>query len=246
MNLIINNFMKALLLTFIVGPVIVFMLSLSGWSNQLHSKSLNRVHRPFSMHPAQSESAQPRILLFSKTAGFRHGSIPNAIAVIESLGVEHGFLVDQTEESAFFTDENLALYDAVIWVMTTGDVLNDSEQAAFEQYIRSGGGYAGIHSASDTEFDWPWYGDLMGAFFQDHPKIQTATIQVEDGEHTSTAHLGATWIRNDEWYNYRTNPRATTNILLALDESTYNGGKMGDHPIAWYHEFDGEIGRAHV
>lgn len=185
---------------------------------------------------------QPRILLFSKTEGFRHGSIPDAIAAIEALGGEHDFFVDKTEESAFFTDANLAPYDAVVWLMTTGDVLNDAEQAAFERYIRAGGGYVGIHSASDTEYDWPWYGDLMGAFFQNHPSIQTATINVEDSDHVSTKHLEATWVRNDEWYNYRSNPRTTTNVLLSLDESTYEGGEMGDHPIAWYHEFDG--GRA--
>lgn len=185
---------------------------------------------------------QPRILLFSKTEGFRHGSIPDAIAAIEALGAEYDFLVDKTEESAFFTDANLAPYDAIVWLMTTGDVLNDAEQAAFERYIRAGGGYVGVHSASDTEYDWPWYGDLMGAFFQNHPQIQTATINVEDSDHGSTAHLGTTWVRNDEWYNYRSNPRSSTNVLLTLDESTYEGGEMGDHPIAWYHEFDG--GRA--
>lgn len=183
-----------------------------------------------------------RILLFSKTAGFRHASIPDAIAAIEALGTANTFTVDKTEDATRFNATTLAQYDAVVFLMTTGNVLNDAQQAAFEGYIQSGGGYVGIHSASDTEYDWPWYGDLMGAFFADHPSIQTATIDVEDQIHSSTAHFGETWIRNDEWYNFQRNPRSNVNVLLSLDESTYSGGTMGDHPIAWYHEFDG--GRA--
>lgn len=194
-----------------------------------------------SVAPLVAERAS-KILLFSKTAGFRHGSIPDAIEAIEALGNDNGFEVDQTEDSTTFDAETLAQYDAVVFVMTTGEVLDDAQQAAFEAYIQSGGGYVGIHSASDTEYEWPWYGDLMGAFFDNHPQIQTATIDVEDGGHPSTAHLGAMWVRNDEWYNYQRNPRTSVNVLLSLDESTYNGGTMGDHPIAWYHEFDG--GRA--
>ncbi len=186
------------------------------------------------------------VLVFSKTSGFRHASIPDAIAAIEQLGAQNGFGVTKTEDAAFFTDANLAQFDAVIFAMTTGDVLNGAQQAAFEQYIRSGGGYVGLHSASDTEYSWPWYGDLMGAFFDSHPQIQTATINVEDTSHPSTEHLDSTWVRNDEWYNFQRNPRLNANpvnVLATLDESTYSGGNMGsDHPIAWYHEFDG--GRA--
>lgn len=184
-----------------------------------------------------------RVLVFSKTAGFRHGSIPDGLGMIEQLGTTYGFGVDATEDSSLFTDENLVQYDAVIFLMTTGDVLDNDQQAAFEQYIQGGGGYVGIHSASDTEYEWPWYGQLVGAYFDGHPQIQTATIDVEDSTHPSTAHLAAEWIRNDEWYNFDPNPRMTVNVLLNLDETTYEGGTMGiDHPIAWYHEFDG--GRA--
>jgi len=149
--------------------------------------------------------------------------------------------VDQADDSeGVFTDTNLAQYDAVVWVSTTGDVLNDDEQSAFEQFIRSGGGYAGIHAASDTEYNWPWYGELVGAYFDSHPAQQTATMEVEDHNHSSTEHLGNTWTRFDEWYNFQDNPRSSVNVLLSLDESSYSGGSMGDdHPIAWYHEFDG-------
>lgn len=197
-------------------------------------------YRNIEIKPLPAPGTSPYdVLLFSKTAGFRHGSIPDALAAIDALGANHNFTTTQTEESAFFTDANLAEFSAVAFVMTTGDVLDERQQAAFEQYIRGGGGYVGIHSASDTEYSWPWYGDLMGAFFDNHPAIQEASILVEDPTHVSTQHLSSPWVRTDEWYNFQRNPRAEVNVLAALDESTYSGGTMGDHPIAWYHEFDG-------
>jgi cytochrome c len=185
----------------------------------------------------------PRILLFSKTTGFRHESIPDAIAALEELGARHGFAVDTTEDAATFTDERLGRYRAVVFLMTTGDVLDDAQQAAFERYIRAGNGYVGVHSASDTEYAWPWYGELVGAYFSNHPAIQQARIQIEDSAHPSTAGLPNPWTRTDEWYSFRTNPRARVHVLATLDESTYQGGTMGiDHPFAWYHDYDG--GRA--
>jgi cytochrome c len=193
--------------------------------------------------PVATTVAEPRILLFSKTAGFRHDSIPDAIAAIEALGAQHGFAVDATEDAAAFSDEGLAGYRAVVFLMTTGDVLDEAQQAAFERYIRAGNGYAGVHSASDTEYHWPWYGELVGAYFSSHPAIQQARIQIEDGAHPSTAGLPSPWTRTDEWYSFRTNPRAQVHVLATLDESSYQGGTMGaDHPIAWYHDYDG--GRA--
>ena len=146
------------------------------------------------------------MLVFSKTAGFRHDSIPAGIAAIQQLGTQNNFTVDATEDAAEFTDANLARYKAVIWLSTTGDVLNADQQAAFERYIRAGGGYAGVHAASDTEYDWPWYGGLVGAYFTSHPAIQHGDGQVEDPAHPSTRPAGG-WNRTDEWYNFRTNPR---------------------------------------
>ena len=183
----------------------------------------------------------PRVLLFSETRDFRHDSTETAITALEELAASAGMQTDRAADSnGLFTDTNLANYDAVVWVLTSGDVLDDNEQAAFERYIREGGGYAGIHAASFTEFEWPWYGRLVGAYFNSHPEIQIATQDVEDRSHSSTAHLGARWTRTDEWYNYRTNPRSMVNVLLSLDESSYTGGTMGeDHPSAWYHDFDG-------
>ncbi|NEB06804.1 ThuA domain-containing protein, partial [Streptomyces sp. SID13726] len=144
------------------------------------------------------------VLVFSKTGGFRHGSIPAGIATIQQLGAENNFEVTATEDAGAFTDDNLAQYEAVVWLSTTGDVLNDDQQAAFERYIQNGGGYAGIHAASDTEYDWPWYGGLVGAYFSAHPQNQTATVKVEDHVHESTAHLPSRWERFDEWYDFRT------------------------------------------
>jgi type 1 glutamine amidotransferase len=182
-----------------------------------------------------------RVLVFSKTAGFRHSSIPNGVAAIQQLGAQNGFSVTATEDAAQFTTGNLAQYQAVVWLSTTGDVLNATQQSAFQAYIAAGGGYVGVHAAADTEYDWPWYGGLVGAYFHSHPAIQTATIRVED-RNASTNHLPATWSRSDEWYNYRTNPRANVRVLLNLDESSYSGGNMGDHPITWCQNYGG--GRA--
>jgi type 1 glutamine amidotransferase len=182
-------------------------------------------------------------LVFSKTAGFRHGSIPNGIAAIRQLGTQHNFTVDATEDGARFTEENLARYKVVVFLNTTGDVLDAAQKAAFERYIRAGGGFAGVHSASDTEYGWPWYGQLVGAYFSSHPNIQPATVRVPDRVHPSTAMLPPVWQRTDEWYNFRSNPRSSVHVLAVLDETTYSGGTMGnDHPISWCHEFDG--GRA--
>jgi type 1 glutamine amidotransferase len=184
-----------------------------------------------------------RIRVFTRTTEYRHDSIPDAIAALRALGAEHGFGVDQTEDPAVFADANLPSYLAVVFLLTTGDVLDPSQQAEIERFIRAGGGYVGVHSACDTEYDWPWYGRLVGAYFKHHPEIQTATVQVEDRAHPSTAGLPARWERTDEWYDFRTNPRDDVQVLLRLDEATYRGGGMGaDHPIAWYHEYDG--GRA--
>ena len=183
----------------------------------------------------------PRVLLFSETRDFRHDSTEDALVALEELAISAGMQTDRANDSAgVFTDTNLAGYDAVVWVMTSVDVLDNDEQTAFENYTRSGGGYAGIHAASFTEFEWPWYGRLVGAYFDRHPEIQEATQDVEDSTHPSTTHLGLRWTRVDEWYDYRTNPREQVNVLLTLDESSYTGGGMGDdHPSAWYHDFDG-------
>lgn len=185
-----------------------------------------------------------RVLIFSKTAGFRHSSIPDGIDLIQNLGTANNFAVDTTEDAADFNLPNLLRYRVVVWLNTTGDVLNDSQQAAFESFIRTGRGYVGLHSATDTEYQWPWYGQLVGgnAWFANHPFIQSATLVVEDNSHPSTAHLPASGVLTDEWYNFQANPRPFVDVLVTIDESTYSGGNMGDHPMTWCHEFD--VGRS--
>jgi type 1 glutamine amidotransferase len=192
--------------------------------------------------PEASAAPLTKVLVFSKTAGFRHSSIPQGVAAIRQLGQANGFAVDTTENSGAFTTGNLAQYQAVVWLSTTGDVLNATQQRAFETYISRGGGYVGIHAAADTEYDWSWYGGLVGAYFASHPDQQQARIKVEDRSNVSTSHLPQTWTRTDEWYNYRANPRARVKVLASLDETSYSGGSMGDHPITWCQNYAG--GRA--
>ncbi len=193
-------------------------------------------------HRASAEPAHGfKALVFSKTAGFRHDSIASGILAIRQLGTEHDFEVEATEDASVFTEANLMDYGVVIFLNTTGNVLNADQQAAFEAYIRSGGGFVGIHAAADTEYDWPFYGGLVGAYFESHPTgTPTATVNVVDRVHPSTALLPGRWQRTDEWYNFQRNPRGDVHVLATLDEGTYRGGTMGaDHPIAWCHVYEG-------
>lgn len=187
--------------------------------------------------------AKPKVLIFCKTAGFHHNSIAVGVPAIIKLGQENNFDVDTTTNSAKFTVANLKQYAAVIFLSTTGDVLNDEQQKAFQQYIHSGHGFVGVHSATDTEYDWPWYGDLVGAYFKNHPsQQQIATLNVVDRNFIATKHLPAEWKRKDEWYNYKYIAKGL-HVLISIDEKSYTGGENGDnHPMAWYHEYDG--GRA--
>ncbi|WP_414720119.1 ThuA domain-containing protein [Umezawaea sp.] len=186
------------------------------------------------MTPAAQAQAPYQVLVFSKTAGFRHDSIPAGIQAIRDLGAANGFTVTATENAAAFTPTELAKYAAVVFLSTTGDVLDGTQQSAFESYVNGGGGFVGVHAAADTEYDWPFYGQVVGAYFLSHPTVQQATVKVEDRAHAATAHLGPTWTRTDELYDYRANPRPNVHVLATLDESSYSGGRMGaDHPISW-------------
>ncbi len=188
----------------------------------------------FTASPAAAADAPYDVLVFSKTAGFRHDAIPVGIQTIRDLGAANSFTVTATEDAAAFSAANLAPYEAVVFLNTTGDVLDAGQQTAFEAYVRGGGGYVGVHAAADTEYGWPFYGQLVGAYFNSHPAIQQVTARVEDRAHPSSAHLPQAWTRTDELYNYQSNPRPSAHVLATLDESTYSGGNMGaDHPIAW-------------
>ena len=189
-----------------------------------------------------SNNKEKKVLVFSKTAGFRHGSIAAGIKAVERLGVENGFKVDATEDATFFNEEQLQRYSAVIFMNTTGDILDAVQQADFERYIQAGGGFVGVHSATDTEYEWPWYNKLVGAYFNGHPRVQEATLHTVDKTHESTKTLEDSWTKKDEWYNFKDmNP--DVNVLVKIDETSYEGGTNGDHhPISWYHNYDG--GRA--
>lgn len=180
------------------------------------------------------------ILVFSKTAAFRHSSIATGKKVLMQLILEMGMNADTTEDASIFNDYNsLKKYKCIIFLHTTGDILNNQQEVNFQQYIQAGGGFVGIHAASDTEYDWPWYGALVGGYFMNHPAIQNALIKVQDTHHPSTKHLPLEWKRTDEWYNFKM-IEPSLHVLLTIDESSYNGGKNGlNHPMSWYHKFDG-------
>lgn len=183
--------------------------------------------------------ASDKVLVFSKTNGYRHQSIETGVKTIKQIGKENNFEVIHTENSTVFTNENLKKYSLVIFLNTTGNVLNEQEEQAFKTYINNGGSFMGIHSATDTEYDWPWYNKLVGAYFNGHPEQSEATVKTIDNNHQSTKHLPKQWVRHDEWYNFKSISDAI-NVLLTLDETTYTGGNNGEfHPIAWYREFDG-------
>lgn len=176
------------------------------------------------------------MLAFTKTAGFRHASIADGVAALREVGAARGFDVDATEDSLAFTADGLAPYAAVVFLNTTGDVLGPGGEAALRAYVEGGGGWVGVHAAADTEYDWPWFGRLVGARFESHPAVQEAALTVADADHPATRALPARWVRADEWYNFRSRPEGVR-VLLRLDESTYEGGTMGpEHPAAWAHE----------
>ena len=194
----------------------------------------------------------PKVLVFYKTAGYPHPSIKVAVPAIMKLGAENKFDVDTTKDASNFNDANLKQYAAIIFVSTTGQFFKDStQQDALKHYIEAGGGYVGIHAATDAEYNWAWYGRLSGGYFLGHPRrnVQEAVINVVDTKSPMTKGLPVQWKRTDEYYSYRpgSNPK-DLHVLLTLDESTEDYGmqsnlKMGDfHPLAWYHEYDG--GRA--
>jgi uncharacterized protein len=183
-----------------------------------------------------------KILVFTKTKGFYHKSIPAGAKALMAMGVEKGIVVDTTSDATRFVYKELKGYDAIVFLSTTGNMLDDAQQAEFKRYINKGGGFVGIHAAADAEYDWPWYNQLVGGYFLSHPQQQQATLVVQDATHISTQHLSQQWKRFDEWYNYK-NIQTDLHVLLTLDETSYTGGKNGSfHPIAWYHDFDG--GRA--
>ncbi|MEP7252310.1 MAG: ThuA domain-containing protein, partial [Ginsengibacter sp.] len=198
---------------------------------------------------SNKESGKPKILVFSKTVGYHHESIADGNVAIAKLGSENNFDVDTTTDANMFQEDTLKKYAAVVFLSTTGDVLNNFQEAAFERYIQAGGGYMGIHAAADCEYDWGWYGRLVGAYFISHPgindtfpNIQPGVLHVVDANSKATQDLPKEWKRTDEFYSFKKISK-DIHVLINIDEKTYHGGVNGDnHPMAWYHDYDG--GRA--
>jgi len=192
---------------------------------------------------------QFKILLFSKTDGFHHESINEGVTAIKQLANRHTFSVDWQENASIFTDKGLEKYQAVIFLNTTGNILNEEQQAAFEKFIKAGKGFVGIHSASDTEYDWAWYTKMVGMMFKIHPQQQTAYLKVEDSNFPGMERFPKKLLWTDEWYEFGAKKADDLKILISVDEKSYNPyAKWGDnegkgmgtsHPVSWYHNYDG-------
>jgi type 1 glutamine amidotransferase len=172
----------------------------------------------------------PRLLVHTRTTDYRHDSIPAAITAVRGLGA---YEVDATEDPAAL-EASLDGYAAVVFLSTSGEVLTPAGRERLAAYVESGGGFVGVHAAACTEYDWPYYGELLGARFDRHPRFQPGRAIVEDRTHPATRHLPSVWDFTDEWYDFRTNPRGAVRVLVRADESSYTGGGMGDdHPLIW-------------
>lgn len=199
-----------------------------------------------------ANAEQFKVLVFTKTMGWHHESIHDGITAMRNLAKRHHFVMDWHEDAAVFEDERLKQYQVVVFLLTSGDILNETQQAAMERFIRSGKGYVGIHSASDTEYDWDWYTKMVGRTFHVHPEIQTAKIDVLDKNFPGLELMPKRFLWTEEWYEFGAERTKGLNYILAVDEKTYDpaadwgkvkGSGMGKfHPVAWYHHYDG--GRA--
>ena len=186
---------------------------------------------------------KPKALIFTETKGYFHENIPFAVETTKKMLEAKGFAVETTRESdGFFTPKKLKEYKTLIFINTTGAIFSDEEKEAFIGYIKKGGGFVGVHGATDTEMNWEFYYKLVGGTFRSHPHQQKAKINVTDKAHPATAMLPDVWENFDEWYDFN-NFNENVNVLAWLDETSYEGGGMGEkHPIIWCHEYEG--GRA--
>ena len=196
---------------------------------------------------------EPRVLVYTRNhvtngKGYVHDNIATSVAMIRQLASTNGFVVDASDNPSVFTPENLKKYRAMIFSNANNEAFeNDTQRDAFKGFIQSGGGFVGIHSASGSERQWPYYWAVLGGKFKRHPPLQKFSIEVLDPKHPATAHLGATWQWEDEFY-YLDNLNPRIHVLLAGDLSTlkdndkanYPGQTFGNlFPLAWCQEFDG-------
>src|SRR5262245_44130595 len=192
---------------------------------------------PAAVHAAGREY---KVLVFTRAVGEQHASTAAGVKAIKDLGREHRFVVNATADPTEFRADRLKQFRAVVFLNTSGDVLTDAQQAAFEDYYRDGGGFVGIHSAIDTERDWSFLTDVLGARSKGTPVVAQATVKVADRVHVASKSLPEYWQRTDEWTDFDTNVRGRSHVLATVDETTYSGGGMGfDHPVAWCKDFRG-------
>jgi type 1 glutamine amidotransferase len=222
-------------LNFIAAPVLmlILLLATASCSSEPQAQQSN-------MDVVQKSDYS--LLVFSKTAGYRHASIEPGQEAITGLGQKYGFSVTFTEDSDYAASDEINNFNAILFLNTTGTLFTENQRSVIENYIRSGGGYAGVHSAADTEYDWPWYEGLVGAYFDNHPgnpNVRNAFVEVVNSDHPATTQLPEVWEREDEWYNYRSF-NSDIQVLLKLDTHSYEGSDHpGNHPISWYREYDG-------
>ena len=177
------------------------------------------------------------VLVITETKGWVHDSIESGLKLIQNIGNKNNFNVYHSDNSSVITYKNLKEIKTIIFLNTTEEILTDVEQKVMESFIKSGKGFVGVHSAADTEYNWQWYGKLVGAYYRNHPEVMNGKILTIN--HKITNHLDSEWEIEDEWYNFDY-VNYDINILLNLDEDSYIGGEHPDyHPITWYHEYDG-------
>ncbi len=213
--------------TILLAVIISTTLSCSAQENSAYKEPLN-------------------ILVFSKTNGFRHASISSGLKMLSDLSEKQNWVITATEDSSLFENEFLDNFDLAVFLNPTGDAIDESGQEAFERFMKSGKGFIGIHAAADFEYEWPFYGNLVGGYFKTHPPAQEGTVIFEDYDHPAMEPFKGmeSYTTFDEWYTFKENPRPNVNVLASLDESSVKKAKnddwkMGDHPLIWWEENDG-------
>lgn len=210
------------------GPAIIYLIILLLSSGSGFANGISADHRF-------------NVFVFTKTNGFRHQSIPHSIDRFKEWSIEQNWRVIYSEDSTLINDEVLEDLDVLVFLNTSGNILGDAQQESLVKYINAGGGFVGIHVASNTEVEWSWFHNLVGAQFKDHPAVQSAKMLVNHSfSHPAVKHLSDTFEVIDEWYNFKEPVLPHVNVLLTLDEQSYEGKKMNhNHPIAWYHYYEG-------
>lgn len=197
-----------------------------------------------------ASAAQFKALLITKTDGWHHDSIAAAVPALQDMAKLHDFELVWPNTLAIVSDQGLASFDVIIFALSTGDVLNDEQQAAVEKFVQNGGGIAGVHSGgTDTEYEWDWWTKGMGHMFHIHPAVQTGTVEVLEPNFPGMDRFAKRFLFTEEWYEFDASRNKNLNYLLAVDESTYDpaanwgtkqGEGMGDfHPLSWFHNYDG-------